>query len=348
MYECGYVREPFDLKLMILRLVRRLWIPVLVSVFTGLAAGGIYLLKNVLFAGPDEYVATTAYYVEYGISPVTGNEFTYINGYTWNEWVRMDEFTDRVLSNMPEGSLDKETLKSCLTAELPSDLHMPVSKVTTQDPKLANEVNLALQTAFFEFGQEMREIDNIKIVNIEEASPVRKESRLPQNIIVGTLAGALAALAVMLVRYLLDESIWIPATFTFRYGVPAIGAVTFPGGKLTPIAEENFRHLFAGKDIAVTALESDVDLKAVAGLLPEDKKVVTVPSVEFRPEGVDKLREAEAVLLVVRSGADNGKRIERLLDFLKLQDCSVAGALLWQADVKLLKAYYFGCGKKDW
>lgn len=348
MYGCSYVREPFDLRLMVLRAVRRLWIPILVSVLTGLAAGGIYYLVNVIFAGPGEYSASTTYYVEYGISPVTGNEFTYINGYTWNEWVKMDEFTDRVLAVLPEAGLDKQTLKGCLSAQLPSDLRMPVSRVTAGEPELANELNLALQSAFLEFGLEMREIDSIKVVDVVEAAPLKKENRLPQAVIIGVLAGAMVTLIVMLVRYLLDESVWIPATFTYRYGVPAIGAVTSGADRLTATAEENFKYIFQNKKIAVTALEPEIDLEAVKGLLPEAGDVMAVPSVEVRPEGAEKLRLAEAVLLVVKSGADNGRRIERLLDFLKLQDCPVCGALLWQADESLLRAYYFGHSKKDW
>lgn len=57
-----------------------------------------------------------------------------------------------------------------------------------------------------------------------------------------------------------------------------------------------------------------------------------------------KLRDADGVILAVRFGGKNGKRIERLLGNLKNQGCKVAGAVIAGGDENFLRMYYAGGG----
>ena len=81
--------------------------------------------------------------------------------------------------------------------------------------------------------------------------------------------------------------------------------------------------------------------------LPNVKKLhleewSAVPSPVFCPESCKALREAEGILLAVQAGAHAGKLLEYCLEYLWQQDCKVTSVILWGANEKLIKAYYFG------
>lgn len=65
-------------------------------------------------------------------------------------------------------------------------------------------------------------------------------------------------------------------------------------------------------------------------------------SVEEGEEVYRKIRETDGVVLTVRFGGGNGKRLERALGNLGKQDCKILGIVLLNADEKFLRQYYFG------
>ena len=52
------------------------------------------------------------------------------------------------------------------------------------------------------------------------------------------------------------------------------------------------------------------------------------------------MREADGVLLAVNAGRHSGRKLERVLEFFATQEIPVTAALLWEADEKLIRAYY--------
>ena len=114
-----------------------------------------------------------------------------------------------------------------------------------------------------------------------------------------------------------------------------------------------------GGSIAVTAVSKDIPVEEVTAFLQEkaaatdgktaDKEVKggvllrACGCVEEEPKRAEELRCAKSVILVTASGRRDGKRIEKVLAFLKKQDVTVSCAFLWDADEKLIKRYY-GCG----
>ena len=54
----------------------------------------------------------------------------------------------------------------------------------------------------------------------------------------------------------------------------------------------------------------------------------------------DALRECDKLVLLVRAGAKNGKKIERAVEQIRRQDLEIGGAFLFDEDKKLIKQYY--------
>ncbi len=354
MWECSYAKEPFDLRLLVLWGLRRIGIVILGAILGALLIGGGYFLWNGVIAGEKQYSVTTVYEAIYGTDPNTNYEYTYINDFTWNQLVKTDLFLDLLGEQEDAPSIVKEESFAkdpgkYLSADLPSDLRMPTTTVTTSDPQLSAQLNLAVQKAMEELGEYKLEIERIKVADTGEPVLVDNTPRTLHASVLGAVSGTLFALFILFWRYCMSEGIWVPETFTFRYGIPMIGVVSASQEKLSYADAANLAYLFRDKkQVAVTAADPDLDLKAVEKCLPkrEGTEYVCVPCFEQVPEAAEPLRKADGILLVIRSGSDGGRRIMHLLENLKMQDCRVTGALLWDADGALLRAYYFG-GKKS-
>ena len=73
-------------------------------------------------------------------------------------------------------------------------------------------------------------------------------------------------------------------------------------------------------------------------------QLTVLGSVEDGAETYRKIRETGGVILTVRFGSGNGKRLERALENLAKQDCRVLGVVVVKADEAFLKWYYMGSG----
>ena len=67
-----------------------------------------------------------------------------------------------------------------------------------------------------------------------------------------------------------------------------------------------------------------------------------LPSPLTSPQVCRKLREAQGILLAVEAGSHGGRQVELVLEYLEQQDCQVTAAILWNADEKLIRRYYWG------
>lgn len=361
MWECSYAKESLDLKLLFLRLVRYIWVLFSAALAGALIWGACYYIGNVALAGPPLYEKTSIYYVDYGTAPLTDNAFTYINAYTWNEWVRTDEFVGGVAEQIRQKGyeLSGEEIKAYLTADLPSDLRMPYSTVATPDPQLTQVLGEALEQAFVAFGRRQREIESIRVSDSGPVRPAAVDDRTLRAVILGAVTGFFAALVVLLIRLIADTSVYLPETFSYRYGIPALGILYARRGKADGRAREeseradrsadremrelaeHLKYVFREKKkIALTSADRETDPGELAGQIPAaGLEFICVPSVEEYPEAAERLREAEGVLLLVKAGAHNGKQIEHALDFMKIQGIAVEGALLHGGDRRLNRAY---------
>lgn len=353
MWEWNYAKEPFDMKLLVLRLVKNIRIPVIAALLGAAIIGGGYFLIGTLFGGPDMYEATSTYYVEYATDPQNGNEYTYINYASWDTWIKSDYFVDMIWSEALESGLDaekcgieKQDLPSFLAADLPSDLRMPTSTVKTENEELTGILVSAVEKSFLTFANAQKEIDAIKVVDTTQVSLVDKDIRTLRACILGAVLSVFFTLVIMLLSFIADDGVYLPQTFACRYGIPALGAVTGYGEdlKLQKGTMENIGYRFSNcKTIAVTSVEEETDLRAVASLLAKqqetDKEYICIPAILQVPEAGEILRETDGILLLVKAGACNGKQIEKTLHQLKIQDCKVEGVLLTDADEKLINAY---------
>ena len=353
--EASYGKEPFDLRLLLLRLGRNLWKILALTILGTVLSGGGYYVKNVLLQPAPGYAASSTYKVEYVENPNAAGAY-YINEATWNSLLHTGEFLDGVETHLQEAAECGDTSAAAvleqgrdrwieaLSAALPSDFSIPMTKATTQDP--AESIALAHaaeETMCGEFAESMPEITRIKVLDHGDlAEAVVPDVRPVRAVILAAVLSLFFVVVIFLLWELSRDSIWLPATLRRRYGLHSLGTVESTG------FAENVKYLLEKADahkIAVCGALPEVDpqeaVDRLRELQPIDREWIAVPSPLLCPESAETLRAADVVLLAVPAGATVGKRLEAVLEYLIAQDCKADGAFLWNADEILIRSYYF-------
>ncbi len=338
MKDNAWGKEPFDLRLTFLRMIRELpWILVTTALVT-IVLGGGYYLKNVTFR-QRVYEASTTCNVEYA-DPNWYQNTKYLNEYTWGLWVQTSEFAEGIVKRLPAGTVAAEELVQTLRAELPSDLRMVRVCYSSTDENKANLVNGAIGATMEEDIAAIHpDIAAIRVVDVKKGAENLKTIKPVRAFVLAAVIGLFAGVILFLLKELLFERIWLPETLTNRYGLKNAG---IPG---TEVYGKNLEYFFEDKKrVAVCPAENDADPKEFVDALSKYEALkkmqwVAMPYPVMAPDSAGTLREMDGVLLFVRAGEDV-KSFERTLEFLEAQDCKVTAAALWEEDAWLLKWYY--------
>jgi len=340
MREKTWGKEPFDLKFTILRMIRCLPAILGATALGVLLLWGGYYLKNVTFNKDRTYSAEATFFVDYADENWYVNA-RYFNDYTWNVWLRSDQFAQALKKYLPESAAGKADGEDLFVADVPADLRVVVIRSVTKDPETATARIGALKDVlakdFTEFVEEIREI---RMIDSRDAALDLLDLRLGRAFVLAFVVSFLAAFCGFLIREVMRDVFWLPTSLTDRFGLKSLG---IPGEKAYA---ENFRYAFRDKKkVAVCMAGDGLDAETVIKTLRETYEMnaweflpVACPLTD--PKGAEKLREADGILLVVKAGGVSAQNLGLLLDFLSQQDCPVTAATLWKADAWLVRAYY--------
>ena len=329
MWECDYAREPIDYRLFGLRLLKKIWILPLAALIGFVVIGGIYYMSKLCFGNGRTYQAETMYYIDFAVNP-DGEEYTYLNQYTWGQVIKTDFFTDMVYEKLG-GAVSKEDLEASVYAGVESDTRYLYTRYTSRDKELSLKVEKVYEEAVAAFGEAQKEFNEIRVVNAPLEAKDVSNIRLLTAAILGAVVGFVTAVILMLVRAVTDTSVYIPATLEKRYRVPALGAPSMAE------YEENCKVMLGGCD-KVYAVPGD-DKTDISGLELYVNHIKCANPVADTSE-ISKLKDASNVVVAVKAGAHNGKRLERTLEELGRISAKVTAFALIGEDEKLIKSYY--------
>lgn len=347
MMECNYAKEPFDLRLTILILIKKTGVIIMITLLGILLFGGGYFIKNIVFGPADTFTAISMYKVTYATDPQTDKKYTYINGETWSGWLHTDEFINLIQEHLTI-EIEREQLESYLSADLPSNLSIPISKVTSPDPETSLAIAAAVEKSFVDFGDRQKEIESIRVVDsAKKAEKTLVDVRPLRAFILSGVLTLFLTIMIIAIWEIGSDNIWLPVILTKRYGLKTIGTIE------SKYFKENINYLFKNqKETGVIPLDANVDVvkavnilkentkKSCCGNTIEEKHWIGFPSVSLSPESCEKLREMDGILLIVPAGSGMGKRLESVLEFMSTQECKITAAMLWAADEKLIRRYY--------
>lgn len=346
----SYGKEPFDLWLTVLRMIRNLPIIIGFTVLGMLLFGGGYYVKNVLLNRDTTYTVTSTYKVSYVDEPSKSGDY-YINEMTWNTYVQSKEFLEAVWEHLGENTVSQDTvfaesaeeLAGVIQAKLASDLHVPSTVITTESQEgtvlIAKAVEQAMVQEFVESNEQVAAITVIDpAITATEVVP---DVRPVRAFVLSGILSLFFVVVLLLLKELGDDSIWLPATLRRRYGLVTIGTVN------SPEARANMEYLFGEcpRIMLCPVVEEISSSDAINTLMKIGKRVegrewISVPVWLLSAKSCEAMREAGGVLLVVKAGCHAGKPLEYALEYLATQEIKVKGAVLWDADEWLLKTYY--------
>ena len=339
MWECNYGSEPIDMKLLVLRFVKRIWIVILAAALGALLIGGPYYLRKVTFGPAKEYQAVSDFYIDYALLE-TGEQHTYFNQTTWTLLIGDDVFTDKILGYLQDSTITKEMLRESLYATMLSDTRIVTTTVTTNNPDLTMKINDALLLAMDAFGQEQKEIAGVRILQQPtEAELVKADVRTFRACMLGTVIFVFVTLLWMLCSFILDDSIYVPIMFERRYHLPMLGTVN---SKEMPAL---FKKLCTENSSLLVMDEGVDEEKVVAAVAEKTGCALNAVSLEELLRGIENndagiaAEKTKEMILVIKAGNHNGKAIEKTLSICKKCNIDVKAALLWEADETLIKRY---------
>lgn len=345
MWECEYGREQMDLKLLFLRFLSNLWIPVAAAIAGGILGGAGYFLMEVVLAPAPAYQSVAEYYIDYQLNE-EGVEYTYFNATTWESLIKTDVFTEAMLAELTDTDITKEQLQRYVSATLLSDTRIVTCTVVTENPEITKRVSEASKEAFIQFGKSQKEAREIRVLTSPtEPKRILVDNRTGRAAVLWAAAGLLAGLFGMFLYHLLDDSIYVPAVFERRYHIPVAGVWWEDGSTPAPSLREihtNIEYLAStNKDIAFTAVE---EMEKPEAFLQKWPNALWMDSFiegsrAFAEESFVELRKAQGIVLFLKGANHNGKKIEKALDTLRKQECKVTAVIITDVPKKLLRAY---------
>lgn len=325
-----YGNEGMDCKKYFLLFLQKAWVAALAAVIGAALGGGIYLLHHVVLNSNREYRAESKIYLDFAPDE-SGEIYQAYNGYTWNDLMATKPILGGTMAHLPDDYTEEEVI-SATRAEILSDLRLLTITITTSSPERTAEILKATDLSLVELGKQAKEFNDIQIYQETEAALVAADPRLLQAVLVGFALALAAALLAMALHYVLDDKIYVPGDVKCVTELPFVGfcfgeAAGGTGDREKELLEnlqedlEQNRAYLAGKTGTLTMFAL------------EKKQTITAQAYE-------ELRMADGVLLVIPYGKMDRTTLGYRIEQLTLQECKLAGILIQNADMRLLKWYY--------
>lgn len=333
MYECDYSREPVNFRLLGLRLLKKIWLLPLGMLIGAVLIGGFYYFSRMVLGGGRTYQAETIYYLDFA-EDSSGAEYDWVNRYTWSELIHSDFILDHIYEKM-QTEMTKDEIVASTTATLESDVRYLYTRCTTHNPEQSIRLARAMESAIVAFGEHHKEFNNVEISRYPEFAKDNSNIRTVNAIILGALIGFFAVLIYWLVKATVDTSIYIPSTLENRFHIPALGA----------FAMEEF---FVNKDLmlvnknrlAFVSVDEDEGILNEAVTAFDKTENVIVTNVLSNQDSINKIKECDGLVVVVKAASHNGKKVERIVEQLARLNINIDGFLLVNEDPSLIKKYY--------
>ena len=332
-----YPKEPFDLRLAVLRMFKNLYWILGITLAGMLFFGGGYYVKNILLRGEKQYSAKSVYKVEYADQDWSSNG-TYINYMTWDTWVNTKEIKDLVKEYLGEQYEDREV---SVSAAVDSDLRVPSTTVISASPEYSLAYAQALeQVLVLEFPRlNPGDVSAVRVIDpAQKANETFQDVRPVRAFLLSGILSLFFVLVLFFIREWGEDSIWIPATLYKRYGLRTLDTVQEQG------LSADIDSYFEGREkIAVCPVEDIADGEKACRFLSERQKRkewISFPAVLEDRRVCERMKEADGVLLLVKAGHHSGKKLEYALQILDQHGCKITCVMLWKADEKLVRNYY--------
>jgi len=317
----------------------------LVAVITiaGALIGGLgYKLVDTLTSEGQYYRVTSDYYITFN---EVENGVDYYNAYTWDSILRDDPVVDVVMEYLPQ-EVGREEVRAAVTGEMLGDYRILTVYVDSLDPQFAETVADAYENGLAAFASKISMLETVERWSREEVTPLIENDYMINVALFCGIATLVLSLLLLAFFYVLDDSIYIENDFAQRFDVPFFGMLTQAGSEAcVQELKDNFAYMCkADGRYHLVAWDNNIDAateETLKELLPAIQGKTSLQGTDL-----ELLRSSDGAVIVLPWGRRNGRIAGKLVNFLKKQDCRIAGAVLTGADDSFLRTYYFGKRKR--
>ena len=330
-----YAREIIDGKLLCLRFLRKIYVIVIGTIVGAILFGGVYFLCRRLLPPEKEYEAGLSVYLEYYRGEEEPLGWVCFTQDAWKEFVVSDDFVSDVLEQLSQTVTKEEYLNSISSVLLPDGRVLSVT-VTTPEPAKSVAIARAIVQAVDDFADTQERILWTRPLTVPDGASLKLvDDRTVNTAVLGAVVGFLLSGLFVLYRLTVDDSVYVPELFACRYRLPMIGTLSAPELK------ENFEAVYREQTPVIIFVDdaADDEKTEVVNALRAKTGCRELAMKDIREIMSDRNDNTE-VLIAVKSGAHNGKRIQRMLQQLCIKGTKVCAAVLLDADESLLRAYY--------
>lgn len=234
-------QERDEIEINLVELVKELWSKKGIIFLSAAILGLAVILFNKVLLTP-KYESTTKMYVlakQDGVNVTNGDlQASTLLTKDYAELIKSRKVSDTVVNNLGI-DMDSEELLEKMNVATQPDTRIVTIKVTDKDPylacQLANEVrNVA--------AQHIQEVMNIEAVNVAEEANIPEHPvgpRTMRNGAIGVLLGAFAAAAVILITYLMNDTIKTSEDVERYLGLSTLGMIPILEGDTKSTKKKN-------------------------------------------------------------------------------------------------------------
>lgn len=343
----AYMQRTVDWKKIWLLYWQRLWLIIWITICIAALSAGVYKVVEAINYEGQFYRVSSDYYITFNFDEHE-NSVDYYNAYTWDTILRDDPIVDEALKLLPK-DYTKEEVKASITGEMLGDYRILTVHSTHKDPQRAEAIAAAYETSLVLFADKIDMLTSIERWSVEECQPVEEEDLTANAVLLGAMVGVVIAVFVLAFWCLMDDSVYVERDFTGRFDVPLLGMLTKKGDSAWKqeladnagyLLKEDSYYMVSVEDSKRTASGKD-DASPVIDMMKQMSPAIK-GHLDAQGENLTTLRSSAGAILLLPWGDKNGRRCEKLIDFLIKQDCKIAGAVITNADDAFLKKYYFG------
>lgn len=365
-------KRGMDLKRFVLCVQSKIWVFLMLTVVGAVLGGVAYQMARAMRM-PIAYHGISKLYISFGVDE-SGEIYQYYNGYTWNDLLDADPILDKIMEYVP-GNYSREEVSASTTAEILSDIRLLTITVEGSTEKYVREIQSAVENGLEAYARESEELRRIEVIRTTEPARVFWDDRTVTACIAGAVVFAVMSCFIILIVYVLDESVYVQSDIESKYPYKALGIITRSQKGLQPYARElkaNAIYVLGDtKKFGLIDMENHSKMRK-----PEMERLLNVNDYEYiggdgeaggltwsipkpkdksRPseweavpfdenglsqEDCSLIRELGGAVILVPFGEDVSRRTQQVLSLLKNQDCNVLGMIISQADEDFLERYY--------
>ena len=346
--ENGYMQRCMDWKKIWLLYSKKIWLMITIILSVSVMAAVGYRVVHELTKGEQLYCVSSDYYITFNTKDHPEGVHHY-NAYTWDNVLRDDPVVDVVLENLPE-DYTKEEVKASITGEMLSDYRILTVYSTHADSQRSQAIADAYEIGLGLFANKLDLFESIEMWSQDDCIPVEEADLTPNAMVIGALIGVVIAFLYFAFRYVLDDSIYIEKDFAERFEIPFLGMMTRKGSDLCKQElKENLSYLLKEKQgyyltFAPMHIQTETytENEKQQLLFTEIKELCAgvEENLSLRGSDLDKLRQSNGVILMLPWGSKNGSIVEKIIEFLKKQECPLVGVIVYNADDAFVRKYY--------